>query len=192
MTRLLALGDSYTIGEGVEPSEAWPQQVASRLELEPTILAATGWTSGELLRAVDAADLPGPYEVVSLSIGVNDQFRGLPRAEFVRNSTKLLIRAHRLASVGVLLVSIPDWGVTPFAPERDRTVVASEIDDFNADLKALADSRDIPLVDVTALSRADPTAVTEDGLHPSADQYQAWAEAIAPAVEQVLLGSVLA
>ncbi|MDH3605979.1 MAG: GDSL-type esterase/lipase family protein [Acidimicrobiia bacterium] len=190
MNRFLALGDSYTVGEGVDPAEAWPGQLAAVLGLQSTVVASTGWTSRELLTALDAQPPVGPFELVSLSIGVNDQYRGLSRSEFADNAAALLDRATGWATRGVLIVSIPDWGVTPFAEGRDRALVAAEVDAFNADLAQLAGGRGVPFVDVTPLSRSSPAEVTGDGLHPSASQYQTWVQLIAPVVVAMLSGTV--
>lgn len=190
VTRFLALGDSYTVGEGVAPAESWPLQLAARLKLEPTVVATSGWTSGELLAALDADPPNGPYEVVSLCIGVNDQFRGLPLDGYTDNLAALLDRAIGLATIAVFAVSIPDWGVTPYAADRDRAQVGGAIDQFNLALGELAQSRGITCVDVTPASREMYSEVVEDGLHPSATQYRAWTQLMAPVVERLLEGGV--
>ncbi len=192
--RLLALGDSYTVGEGVAPGEAWPQQLAQRLadagwSVEPTILATTAWTSGELLAAFDGQPPDGPFMLVALQIGVNDQYRGLPLEEFTGNVRALLDRAHQQRAGkpgGVLAVSIPDWGVTPFAAGEDRAGIAAGIDAFNRVYRELALAAAIPFVDVTAISRTEPNAVAPDGLHPSGAQYRQWVDLIAPVAESLL------
>ncbi len=187
--RFLALGDSYTIGESVPAGNSWPRLVSARLGLEPTILATTGWTSGELLSALDAQELAGSFGLVSLQIGVNDQYRGLSLDEFVANVRVLLDRACYLCDGGfdgVFAVSIPDWGVTPFADGRDRREVAADIDRFNRALGELTTDANVPLVDVTAKSRAVPDLVAPDGLHPSGEQYRLWVELITPVAGAVL------
>lgn len=186
--RFLALGDSYTIGESVPPEAAWPRQLADRLRLqgvvlEPTIIATTAWTSAELLAAFDAAPPTGSFELVSIQIGVNDQFRGLPLAQLSGNVRALLERARKLRSDapgGVFMVSIPDWGVTPFVAEHDPVEIGTDIDRFNAALADLAASADIPFVDVTTASRDKSAALAADGLHPAAEQYRRWVELILP------------
>jgi lysophospholipase L1-like esterase len=186
--RYLALGDSYTIGESVPSGDAWPSVLAARLALEPTIVATTGWTSGELLDALDRDPPVGRFGLVSLQIGVNDQYRGLALGEFLANAAVLLDRARQLchAAAGVFAVSIPDWGVTPFAEGRDREEVAADIDRFNEALSELTAKARVPLADVTAISRAGPGLVASDGLHPSAGQYRRWVEVITPVAEAVL------
>jgi len=189
LIRFLALGDSYTIGESVPASESWPRLLAVRLGLEPTVLATTGWTSGELLSALEEAAPAGRFGLVSLQIGVNDQYRGLLLDEFVTNASALLARARELCDAeidGVFAVSIPDWGVTSFAADRDREAVATDIDRFNAALAELTTGAGVPLVDVTGTSRAAPDLVARDGLHPSGEQYRRWVDVIAPVAEAVL------
>lgn len=190
----LALGDSYTVGEGVSPTDAWPAQLARTLaavdgiELgTPQIIATTGWTTDELAAAMAATALAPPYDLVSLSIGVNDQYRGRDAGEFHRDFVELLERAVALAGgdpTRMMVVSIPDWGVTPFArgQERDPRQVAAEIDAFNALAQAEAARVGARFVDVSAESRAcadDPAMLAIDGLHPSAAQYARWLPAIA-------------
>lgn len=196
----LALGDSYTIGEGVAPGERWPAQLAARLRDEgigitdPQIVATTGWTTDELSAAMDAASFAPPYDLVMLLIGVNNQYRGRPLDEYRTQFHALLQRAIKLAGGNaghVIAVSIPDWSGTPFAARegRDAAVVAREIDAFNA--AAAAEAREVGAnwVDVTTLSRA-PEACSElvgDGLHPSGAQYARWTEAILPDARGVLV-----
>jgi lysophospholipase L1-like esterase len=187
--RFLALGDSYTIGQAVAADERWPEQLASRLRAQglavddPTIIAQTGWTTDELARAIDAATPQGPFELVSLLIGVNNQYRGLGPLEYRDEFEALLRRAIAFAGGDpgrVVVLSIPDWGVTPFAAERDGALIGSEIDLLNT-LNAEVTARlGAAYVDVTLISRQaahDHTLVAEDGLHPSGKMYALWAEA---------------
>ncbi len=189
--RYLALGDSYTIGEGVAADECWPVQLARALRHdgvaigEPQIIARTGWTTGELGHAIDAAALTAHRYLVTLQIGVNNQYRGESMDTYRRELSALLARAVALAdgrAQRVLAVSIPDWGLTPFArqQQRDAQHVAHEIDAFNAIARTEAAHADARWCDITALSRQYPTLLTADGLHPSAAQYRHWTEAIAP------------
>lgn len=199
MTNFLALGDSYTIGEGVAPAGRWPAQLAARLRAEgigvadPRIVAKTGWTTGELAAAMDGAALTRPYALVTLLIGVNNQYRGLALPEYRRQFAALLQRAIALAGgrpQRVLAVSIPDWGVTRFARDegRDAAAIGCAIDAFNAAARAEAIGAGAGWVDVTAISRS-PGARGElaaDGLHPSAVQYGRWVDVIAPAAARAL------
>ncbi|MFC4727742.1 SGNH/GDSL hydrolase family protein [Coralloluteibacterium thermophilus] len=195
--RYLALGDSYTIGEGVREAGRWPVQLAARLRRHglpfaaPRIVATTGWTTDELAAGIDAAHaadpLVPPYDLVSLLIGVNNQYRERPLDAYAEEFAALLERALAFAggrSARVLALSIPDWGATPFghASGRDLARVARELDAFNAAAGAACRARGVAFVDVTAASRAEPDAVVEDGLHPSAAQYGVWADLALPAV----------
>lgn len=189
----LALGDSYTIGEGVAESERWPAQLAVALRpvaVEVQIVARTGWTAAELAVGLDEAAPHGAYDLVSLQIGVNDQFRRLDLDEFERELSGLLDRASGLAggdASRVMVVSIPDWGMTPFAAGHDREGVAAEIDAFNNVVRTVAQRRKTPWVDVTSISRQfGADALTGDGLHPSAEQYAAWVEVMMPVAGKVL------
>ena len=187
----LALGDSYTIGEGVAKQERWPEQLVARLRErgmmvgDPRIVATTGWTTDELASAMDDARLRGSFGLVTLLIGVNNQYRGRPASEYREQFLTLLHRAIALAgdSRRVIVVSIPDWGVTAFAEGRDRTAIGSEIDTFNAVAHDEAVRAHARWADVTPASRgagAKADMLVEDGLHPSAAQYATWVEVILP------------
>lgn len=190
--RFLALGDSYTIGEAVAPAERWPVQLAARLRergqpiADPQIIARTGWTTDELDAAIDAAEPQGPYQLVALLIGVNNQYRGRPAGEYRDQFRALLARAIGFAGgrpEHVLVLAIPDWGVTPFAEGHDRARIAAELDAFNAINRAEAAQAGARYVDTTAVSRmaaGDATLTAGDGLHPSGRLYAAWAELALP------------
>ena len=189
----LAMGDSYTVGEGVSGDASWPVQLAARLRVggidlgEPQIVAATGWTTDELSAAMDAALLAPPYALVTLSVGVNNQYRGQPLDGFRAQFRTLLQRAVALAggdASHVVAVSIPDWGVTPFARAkgRDAEQIAREIDAFNGATRVEAGNAGTGWADVVAISR-EPEACMQlvaDGLHPSREQYARWVDAIEP------------
>ncbi len=190
-TRYLALGDSYTIGESVPAAERFPAQLARELNLgEPLVIAKTGWTTDELNAAIDAASPQGPYDLVTLLIGVNNQYRGRSADEYRTEFAALLQRAIGFAGGNarrVVVVSIPDWGVTPFAEGRDRTKVAREIDQFNTINREEAGRAGARYVDITPISRRDDAAlVAEDKLHPSGKQYGEWARLIAPQARAAL------
>ncbi len=190
----LALGDSYTIGEGVPAEGTWPFQLVAALHTrgitlnDPYIIATTGWSTDELAAAIDADPPQGPFALVSLLIGVNNQYRGRPLAEYRQQFEQLLQRAIALAgenAARVLVLSIPDWGMTPFAREhgRDAATIAREIDDFNAAALACCGDYGVAFIDITPASRehgAEATMLVDDGLHPSAAMYQRWAEQAVP------------
>jgi lysophospholipase L1-like esterase len=192
--RLLALGDSYTIGEGVAVEDRWPMQLAALLRThgmhvaEPTIIARTGWTTDELAAAIASTDVKERYDLVTVQIGVNNQYRGRSVDEYRTQFRALLARAIGFAggrANHVVVVSIPDWGQTPFAARRDRRRIGLDIDAFNAvnrDETAGAGSR---YVDITTISRRaadEADLVVADKLHPSARMYAEWVRAIAPTV----------
>lgn len=189
--RFLALGDSYTIGESVPPAQRWPAHLARRLQKrgiafsEIQYVATTGWTADELSRGIDAAQPSGTFDLVTLLIGVNNQYRGLPVRDFRPQFVELLDRAVAFAGgrkQRVIVVSIPDWGVMPFAEGRDRARIASEIDAFNDVCRDESAARGVRFVDITAISRraaTQPALAADDGLHPSGRQYDAWAQEIA-------------
>ena len=198
----LALGDSYTIGEGVGAEERWPVRLRAALEAlgialnEPRILARTGWTTAELQAAIAAASPPprANHDLVTLLIGVNDQYRGYGAATFRLGFEALLARAIELADKDphrVVVVSIPDWSVTPFARSdpRGREAIAAEIDAFNAIARRRTTASGAAFVDVTEDSRRaaeDRTLLAADSLHPSASMYASWVELIEPAVRHAL------
>ncbi len=196
--RLLCLGDSYTIGERVALHEGWPARVAAMLRErgvavdEPQIVATTGWTTEELDAGINAAQPRGPFDVVTLLIGVNNQYRGRGLAEYRTQFTALLERAVAFAgghAGHVLVISIPDWGAMPFAEGRDRTQIAREIDAFNAANREIADSRGCRYCDVTGISREaarDASLVADDGLHPSGAMYARWTDVIASILADIL------
>jgi len=191
--RYLALGDSYTIGESVSTKERWPVQLAALLRQrgidlgEPQIIARTGWTTDELSDAMDLSRPIGPFALVSLLIGVNNQYRRRPLDEYREQFVALLLRAIDLAGGEggrVLVLSIPDWGVTPFAKGQDRAAIGSAIDDFNHINAQETQRLGARYVDVTPESRqatSDPTLIAPDGLHPSAKMYAGWAQLALPA-----------
>lgn len=198
MLSFLALGDSYTIGEGVPEAARWPVQLAAAVRTggialaDPRILATTGWTTDELWAAMDAAEPLGRWDLVSLLIGVNNQYRGRSLEEYRGEFARLLERAIALAwgrAGRVLVLSIPDWGVTPFgqASGRDPATIAAELDAFNAANREEAGRRGVAYVDIAPVSRRlGATEVTEDGLHPSAALYAEWVALALPVARRLL------
>lgn len=194
----LALGDSYTIGEAIAVNDCWPMQLVARLReggrkfSDPRIIATTGWTTDELTAAIDVAALTPPYGLVSLSIGVNNQYRGRSIDNLRIEFSVLLERAIAFAAgdiARVFVVSIPDWGVTRFAREqnRDTVQIASELDACNTAQREISEARGVCWIDITAVSRTSAREMlAADGLHPSAGQYAQWIDCILPAVERLL------
>lgn len=195
---ILALGDSYTIGESVEHSERWPTQLVQLLRNdnvaidEPTTIAKTGWTTDELMQAIEKENPQDTFDLVSLLIGVNNQYRGRSEDEY-RHEFKVLLQRSITFAGGkpshVIVLSIPDWGVTPFAEGRDKVKIAHEIDGFNAINQEEAVRAGVQYVDVTEISRQsvhDPSLIAADGLHPSAKMYAYWARLVHPVALKVL------
>ena len=194
----LALGDSYTIGEAVSQRESFPFQLASQLRntgldfsSSPKIIAKTGWTTDELQAAIKADNtINTTYDVVTLLIGVNNQYRGNSLVTYRKEFKELLQTAINFAGGNkqhVFVVSIPDWGVTPFAKQsgRDPKIIAQEIDSFNAVNKEETLALGITYTDITPASRnanTDPALIAKDGLHPSGKMYADWANALAPKI----------
>lgn len=186
----LALGDSYTIGESVLEFERWPNQLATLLEGTPLevesvrIIAKTGWTTSELIQGINQEQNLQKYDLVSLLIGVNNQYRGQSIIQFEEELVQLIKMAIEFCKVGkegVFLVSIPDWGVTPFAKGRDIEKIAREIDAYNAVVLKQAKLFHIPFVDITPISKRaqiDASLLAEDKLHPSGKMYSHWVEKI--------------
>lgn len=202
--RVLALGDSYTIGEGVTRDQAWPRLLVHGLAAhghpcaEPSVIATTGWTTDALQAALAQANLALSYDLVTLMIGVNDQYRGYSVDTFAQGFAPLLDRAIELAggnAARVLGISVPDWGVTPFARNDARTPqqIGETIDAFNAVAREQVLARGAHWADVTACSRfagTGPGQLVEDDLHPGPAQYAAWVdEALLPAALEMLIAS---
>ena len=196
----LALGDSYTICEGVDERGRWPLQLAQRLReagialADPRVIAATGWTTDELSAAMDAAEPLGKWDFVSLLIGVNNQYRDRSVDDYHGEFARLLQRAIALAHARadrVLVLSIPDWGATAFgaASGRDLGQVADELDAYNAAAREICETRGVAFVDITGVSRergAEPAMLADDDLHPSAAMYAEWTRLALPAARLLL------
>lgn len=194
----LALGDSYTIGESVGLRESFPYQAVSLLRQQgfavvaPEIVATTGWTTDELASGIAAHRFLPQYDVVSLLIGVNNQYRGRILENYRVEFKDLLAQAIRFAAnkkERVFVLSIPDYGVTPFAKDRNPQIIGTELDAYNAAAKEICDAAGVAFLDLSTGFRkaaTDPQLVAQDGLHPSAKAYQAWAEALAKAVQNAL------
>jgi lysophospholipase L1-like esterase len=183
--KYLALGDSYTIGESVTEQERWPVLLARALKLrtEPTIIATTGWRTDDLMKAINAATLQAPYDLVSLLIGVNNQYQGKSVEAYQPEFEELVLKAITLAggeNSRVFVVSIPDYGFTPFGKQKQENITTA-IDAFNAANKLITERHGVRYINITDISRRgfdDPELVAPDGLHPSGKQYSLWVERI--------------
>lgn len=193
----LALGDSYTIGESVSEAERWPNQLAELLwadgiTVEVTIIAHTGWTTDELWQGMQAAKLEPPYDLVTLLIGVNNQYRRYDINEYHEQFVFLLNKSIEHAGGNqnrVIVLSIPDWGVTPFASGQDRGQIAKEINEFNLVNREESEKAGVHYVDVMPSSREasnDISLIASDGLHPSGKMYSEWARLAYPQALEAL------
>ena len=192
----LALGDSYTIGESVPLESSFPYQLSACLRrsgfdiAEPVIIAKTGWTTSELQSAIKAADLKQKFNLVTLLIGVNNQYRGESLLVYREEFKALLQTAVDFAKggkAGVFVLSIPDWGSTPYGmnSSRDQGAIEAEIDEFNAVNREETLATGVSYTDITPASRksfSDPELVAADGLHYSVKMHAEWAASLAPSV----------
>ena len=198
MKNYLALGDSYTIGEQVSPAESFPFQTVELLRrkgipvAQPRIIATTGWTTDELLGAMDEARITDTYALVTLLIGVNNQYRNRAVANYEKEFTELLRRAVVHAggkAKRVVVLSIPDWGVTPFAHDRNREKIHAEIDAYNAAAQKIVAATGAYWLNITDSTRehgANSDWLAPDGLHPGGKEYGVWAVRLAPVAARIL------
>ena len=196
--KYLALGDSYTIGQSVDVQARFPAQTVAILRnsnitiKDPEYIATTGWTTMNLMNAITSQNPKGPYDAVSLLIGVNDQYQRMDTAGYRRRFTDLLLKSIELAGnrpARVFVLSIPDYSATPFVAESDKARVRKEIDDFNNINKEITLRNNITYIDITPGSREASTntaLVANDGLHPSGLEYKKWAEKLAVEMKRVL------
>ncbi len=188
----LALGDSYTIGEKVSPDHRWPVLLADALNKlgysfsDPEIIATTGWTTQDLKAGIEKADIDPVYSLVTLLIGVNNQYRGYDIEIFKREFEQLLKRAIELTGSRpdhLLVLSIPDYGVTPFAEEKNPPKISREIHQYNAIKKSITQQYGVSFVDITPISKKaadDSTLLAGDQLHPSGEMYHMWVDKALP------------
>lgn len=200
MYTYLALGDSYTIGEQVSSDENFPHQTVGLLKTQgievanPVIIATTGWTTDELAASIREYNITDTFSFVTLLIGVNNQYRGRDLENYKEEYTQLLDIAIRYANghtQNVFVLSIPDWGVTPFAEGKDRAQIAKDIDAYNAAKKEITLAHKCHYIDITDSTRKNGTTaeyLAEDGLHPSGKEYKIWAERLVPEVAKALKG----
>jgi len=198
MITYLALGDSYTIGEQVPMQENFPHQLVHLLNTpaprvaDPVIIATTGWTTDELAASIREHNIRDTFTFVTLLIGVNNQYRGRSIDNYKTEFEQLLQIAIAYAAghtAHVWVVSIPDWGATPFAEGRDRQKIAGEIDAYNAAQKAIVTKYHCHFVDITPSTRENaqnPEYLAADGLHPSGKEYAIWARALAVEIGAVV------
>lgn len=200
MYTYLALGDSYTIGEQVASEDNFPHQATTLLKknnidvAEPVIIATTGWTTDELAASIREHNITDTFSLVTLLIGVNNQYRGRDLENYKQEFTELLNDAIRFAgnkAEHVFVLSIPDWGVTPFAAEKDANKIATEIDAYNAANKEITAAKKCHYIDITNSTRENGTKtdyLAPDGLHPSAKEYTIWADRLAAEITKQLKG----
>jgi len=191
----LALGDSYTIGQGLEESERWPNQLGQKLEENGyeigaiDIIAKTGWTTTNLINNIELTEL-GEFNLVSLLIGVNNQFQN-KSFEIFRSEFDLLVEKSIQitgSNKRVFILSIPDYGVTPFG-SSNSDMIAQELDMYNDYMNQRCFEQNISFVNITEISRqlADsPGSLAEDNLHPSGSQYAKWVKELFPKVIALL------
>jgi lysophospholipase L1-like esterase len=199
--RFLALGDSYTKGEGVPAAERWPVQLAARLRsagldlAEPQVVAETGWRTDDLDAGINAVDPRGPFDLVTLLIGVNNQFQNRSAGQYRVEFDALLRRAVGFAGGDpsrVVVLSIPDYGATPYGQMNDPAAIAAGVAQFNAVNRELSRKAGVRYVDVTPVSgqaATDATLTAPDDLHPSGRMYAAWADLALPEALAALGGS---
>jgi lysophospholipase L1-like esterase len=185
--KFLALGDSYTIGESVKEDERWPEQLATALRKKgftvdkPRIIATTGWRTDQLKNAIEEAHLKPEFNLVSLLIGVNNQYQGKSSDSYAPEFDELLNTAIRLAGgkkENVFVVSIPDYGFTPYG-KPNQPKISKELDEFNRINKKITEKAGVQYVNITNVSRKgleQPDMVADDGLHPSGKMYRQWVE----------------
>ena len=178
--RYLALGDSYTIGEGIEFEDNYPKQIVNQIFLidSVTVIAKTGWTTDELIDTLNNLQLD-KFDVVSLLIGVNNQFRGYQIDKYVMEFENLLIRAidYSKDKKNVFILSIPDYGVTPFGKVKGQERIYREINSYNNLNRIMAEKYNVMYFDITEISRKaenDTSLLAEDKLHPSKKMYKMW------------------
>jgi len=183
--KFLALGDSYTIGESVEASKNWPHQLVDSLighgvnAEKPQVLATTGWRTDDLMNAVSNSHLASNFNLISISIGVNNQYQGKPFSQFEKELPLLFSQALKHCNNDtsrIFLVSIPDYYFTPFGlSSKKGKTISIELDQYNAFMKQFAEKMQVSFIDITSISRnRDEKLIAKDGLHPSAYQYSAW------------------
>lgn len=197
--RLLALGDSYTVGTAVDTGDRWVTRLVGRLRADglevadPRIVAADGWPTDRLAAAIERRSLEPPYDLVTLLVGANDAYRGRPVEDFRPTFVALLERAVEFAGgdpSAVVVVTIPDYSVTPHVERQTRAEHADRLEAYNRVVGTEATAAGTRLVDVVPISReaaGDDDLVADDGLHPSPEQHERWLERIYPVARSILV-----
>ena len=196
-SKFLALGDSYTIGQSVEINQRWPVQFLKELQQTTNaidslqIIAQTGWRVDQLKSAINNSDLEPPYGLVSLLIGVNNQFQGQNAIEFRPEFVEILEKSLKLVenrTERLFVISIPDWGSSPYGATLNRTQISKEIDDFNSVIKEESEKRGVRYFNITDISRralTDKTLIASDRLHPSGKMYKLWVDKMIPEISKI-------
>jgi len=194
----LALGDSYTAGTSELKINSWPEQLVRELSKKkiaikaPTIIAGAGWTTEKLISEIEKNNPKADYDLVSLLIGVNNQYRGMDFEVFKKDFPILIETAIKLAQndpSNVFVLSIPDWGVMPFAKFKDREKISSEIAKYNALIKQETEKRNIYYFDITKNSKNalfDKNLIASDSLHPSKKMYKSWVSKVKKKLIKIL------
>jgi len=195
--KYLALGDSYTIGEAVAENENFPNQLVNKMSFQniefetPLIIAQTGWTTGELMEAIKERNIVEKFNLATLLIGVNNQYRQASLDEYEKQFELLLQQAIGFADHKpnhVIVLSIPDWAVTPFASDSNQNKISAEIDAFNEINKKITQKHQAHYLDITPgtrLAKTDNSLLASDSLHPSALEYSRWVSMIQPIVSDL-------
>lgn len=193
----LALGDSYTIGQNVTADQRWPVLLVKELNKNgktvtaPDLIATTGWTTGNLLQSLKENPPAKKYDMVSLMIGVNNQYQGLGLEQYRKEFAELLLKSIDYADAetnNVFVLSIPDWSVTPAAKGTDRERTAKEIDSFNAVARLECERQKVLFIDITPISSQalnNPTMMASDGLHFSGKMHQLWVNEVLPLIKNI-------
>ena len=196
-SKFLALGDSYTIGQSVEVNERWPVQFLKELKATTNvidtlqIIAQTGWRVDQLKEAMNSSDLEPPYGIVSLLIGVNNQYQGQNANDFRPEFIEILEKSLKLVenrTERLFVISIPDWGASPYGFGFDRAKVSKEINEFNSVVKEESEKRGLRYFNITTISRRaliDRTLIASDGLHPSGKMYKLWVDKMIPIISKI-------
>ena len=196
-SKFLALGDSYTVGASVTFSERWPVQFLDELKLYTTVLdtlqiiATSGWRVDQLKFGMDNSNLEPPYGLVSLLIGVNNQYQGQNANDFRPEFIEMLEKSLKLVNnrkERFFVISIPDWGASPYGFGFDRAKVSKEINEFNSVVKEESEKRGLRYFDITTISRRaliDRTLIASDGLHPSGKMYKLWVDKMIPIISKI-------